>query len=140
MPIGLTFKTIQNWPFTCWKPSNETKVILTSLHVSAILYSVQLTWAHNWIGHEKLPQIDPSYVEIHQIEPKFWQDLCIGQLFCTVFSWFEVTVGLALKNYPKWTHHKLKFFHIESWINIRYLPNHTKPSQTKYELFYGEEI
>ena len=109
--------------------------MLKSICVSAFIYNVQLIWAHNWIGHEKLPQIDPLHVEIHQMEPKLQQVLCLGQLFCSVFSWFEITVGLALKEYPKLTHHKLKSFHLESWINIRYLPNHTKPNQTRHKLF-----
>ena len=25
-------------------------------------------WPHHWIGHEKLPQIDPSHFEIHPLE------------------------------------------------------------------------
>ena len=33
--------------------------------MSAVLYSVQLIWAHHWIDLKKLPQIDPSNIEIH---------------------------------------------------------------------------
>ena len=31
-------------------------------------------WPHNWIGHEKLPQNDPSYVTICPLVQKLWTD------------------------------------------------------------------
>ena len=63
-PLNWPWKTTPNWPFTCCNPSTGTKVIIRSVCLSAVLYSVQLIWAHHQIGLEKLSQIDPSHIEI----------------------------------------------------------------------------
>ena len=53
-----------NWPFTFWNSSNGTKVTASSLLRSAVLFSFQLIWDHCWISLERVPQIDPSQIEI----------------------------------------------------------------------------
>ena len=42
-------------------------------------------WPHQWIGHEKLPQNDPSYARIHPLVPKLW--IILPKWLLTV-SWF----------------------------------------------------
>ena len=58
------WKTTTNWPFSCWSSSNGTKVTASSLLRSAVLFSFQLIWDHCWISLERVPQIDPSQIEI----------------------------------------------------------------------------
>ena len=53
---------------------------------------------HHWIGHEKLPQNDPSYVIICPVVPKLWKGLLPSQLICTVTS----PLDRAWKTIPKW--------------------------------------
>ena len=50
-------------------------------HVSWFVY-----WPHHWIGHEKLPQNDPSYVLFHALVPKLHEGCLQCQLICTVTS------------------------------------------------------
>ena len=60
-------------------------------------------WPHQWIGHEKLPQNDPSYATFQPLVPKLWIGLLPCQLDCTLT--IEITIGLGIKNYPKMTPH-----------------------------------
>ena len=55
-------------------------------------------WPHQWIGHEKLPQNDPSYARIHPLVPKLWKGLLPCQLICTVTS----SMDWSWKTTPKW--------------------------------------
>ena len=55
-------------------------------------------WPHHWIGHEKLPQNDPSYATICSLVPKLWKGLLPCQLICTVTS----PMNRTWKTTPKW--------------------------------------
>ena len=55
-------------------------------------------WPHHWIGHEKLPQNDPSYATICPLVLKLWKGPLPCQLICTVTS----PLDRAWKTTPKW--------------------------------------
>ena len=55
-------------------------------------------WPHHWIWHEKLPQIDPSYVEIPPLVAKLWG----GLLPCQLTSILTSPLDWAWKTTPKW--------------------------------------
>ena len=55
-------------------------------------------WPYHWIGHEKLPQNDPSYATFCPLVPKLWKGLLPCQLICTVTS----PLDWAWKTTPKW--------------------------------------
>ena len=73
-----------------WFPS-YVKVVF---HVS---WFVQ--WPHHWIGHEKLPQNDPSYALFHALVPKLHEGQLPCQLICTLTS----PLDFAWKTTPHWS-------------------------------------
>ena len=81
----------------------------------AILSSCQLIctvahliWTHHWMGHEKPPQFDLSYVKFPGM---YLNLLCQFYLhvswFVQLHSRFDITNGFALKNYTNLTFHLL---------------------------------
>ena len=70
----------------------------------------QVLWYHHRIGLEKLPQNDPSNVEICPVVQKLHFDLLevIESQQTVESTQFDVTIELALKNYPKKTPQMLK--------------------------------
>ena len=55
-------------------------------------------WPCLWIGHGKLSQSDPSFVEIPPVVAKLWRGLLPDQLICTLTS----PLDLAWKTTPNW--------------------------------------
>ena len=54
-------------------------------------------WSNHWIGLEKLPQNDPWHFEIRPLDQKLW----IYSFSMSADVYNDLTIGLALKNYPK---------------------------------------
>ena len=55
-------------------------------------------WPYHWIGHEKLPQNDPSCAIICPLDQKLLKGLLPCQLMCTVIT----PLDWAWKTTPKW--------------------------------------
>ena len=78
------------------RPDRPGKLRLYCTDFFYVSWFVQ--WPHNWIGHEKLPQNDPSYATICPLVPKLWKGLLPCQLICTLTS----PLDWAWKTTPKW--------------------------------------
>ena len=52
-------------------------------------------WLDQWIGHEKLSQIDPSYIEIHLLDNKLWRNPFLISWFVLLRIQCDITIESA---------------------------------------------
>ena len=100
-------KTTSIWPSICYIPCCVSQFMAISPSCQLICTVAWLIWHHQWICLEKLHQFDLSFFKF----PGVYLNLCQLYLhfswFVQLHSWFELTTGLALINYPYLTFNML---------------------------------